>query len=139
MLIEHLQKIHKKQQQKVTDFYTAEGLHVYFKDQMLNDEIDVEKVVSRVESIVPQHLRGEIEMVIIGHFDEFEENHFNAFYKDGMIHVTNNQQDNEDMIEDIVHEIAHSTEEPYGYQLYGDNKIKDEFLRKRHKAYCPIT
>ena len=116
---------------KVTDFYTADGLHVYIKDQLLNDEVDIETVISKVESTVPQHLRSDVEMIIVGHFEEFEENHFNAFYKDGMVHVTNDQQDNFDMIEDIVHEMAHSTEAPHGYHIYGDGKVKEEFLRKR--------
>ena len=116
---------------QVTDFYTSSGLHVYFKDKLLNNDVDVEKVIAKVESIVPLHLRTEVEMIIVGHFEEFEENHFNAFYKDGMVHVTNAQQDNYDMVEDIVHEMAHSTESPYGYHIYGDGEVKDEFLRKR--------
>ncbi len=135
MRIEHLQENQKKLQQKVTDFYTQDGLHVYFKDQLLNDDVDFEKVISKVESVVPKHLRNEVEMIIVGHFKEFEDNHFNAFYEDGTIHVTNNQQDNYDMIEDIVHEIAHATEAPYGYQIYGDGKVKDEFLRKRYALH----
>mgnify|MGYP003134406850 CR=1 FL=1 len=135
MHIEHLQENQKKLQQKVTDFYTQDGLHVYFKDQLLNDDVDFEKVISKVESVIPKHLRSEVEMIIVGHFKEFEDNHFNAFYEDGMIHVTNNQQDNYDMIEDIVHEIAHATEVPYGYQIYGDGKVKDEFLRKRYALH----
>ena len=131
MHIKHLQENQKKLQQKVTDFYTQDGLHVYFKDPLLNDEVDIEKVISKVESIVPKYLRSEVEMVIIGHFKEFEDNTFNAFYEDGMVHVTNNQLDNYDMIEDIVHEMAHSTEAPHGYHIYGDGKVKEEFLRKR--------
>ena len=35
------------------------------------------------------------------------------------------------MFDDIVHEIAHSVEEMYGYEVYGDQNIRDEFLRKR--------
>lgn len=123
------QTLNKSEQAK--DFYTPEGLHVYFKDPLLNDEVDFEKVISKVESLVPRHLRTEVEMIIVGHFKEFEENHFNAYYKDGMVHVTNIQDDNYDMIEDIIHEVAHSTEEPYGYHIYGDGKVKQEFLRKR--------
>lgn len=123
------QTLNKSEQTK--DFYTPEGLHVYFKDPLLNDEVDFEKVISKVESLVPRHLRTEVEMIIVGHFKEFEENHFNAYYKDGMVHVTNIQDDNYDMIEDIIHEVAHSTEEPYGYHIYGDGKVKQEFLRKR--------
>ena len=124
-------KQNQNKSNEVKDFYTPEGLHIYFKDQLLNDEVDFEKVISKVESIVPRHLRTEVEMIIVGQFKEFEDNQFNAFYQDGMVHVTNDQQDNYDMIEDIVHEIAHSTEEPYGYEIYGDGKVKEEFLRKR--------
>ena len=131
MLIELLKQTQKKQQQRVTDFYTPQGLHVYFKDPVLNDEVNVEKVISKVESKIPQHLRTEVEMILVGQFENFEENHFNAMYRDGMVYVTNIQDDNYDMIEDIIHEIAHSTEEPYGYHIYGDGKVKDEFLRKR--------
>ncbi len=125
----------KKKNNLVNDFYTAEGLHIYFKDKLLNDQVDVENVISKVESVIPRHLRSEVEMIIVGHFKEFEENHFNAFYKDGMVHVTNDQQDDYDMIEDIVHEIAHATETPYGYHIYGDGKVKDEFLRKRYALH----
>ena len=126
-------EVFKQKQKNSTpkDFYTSSGLHIYFKDELLNDDVDVEKVISKVESIIPQYLRSEVEMIIIGHFKEFEKNHFNAFYKDGMVHVTNDQQDNYDMIEDIVHEMAHSTEAPYGYHIYADGKVKEEFLRKR--------
>ena len=109
------------------------GISSWIQNEMIsnNDEVDFEKVISKVESLVPKHLRTEVEMIIVGQFKEFEDNHFNAFYQDGMVHVTNDQQDNYDMIEDIVHEIAHSTEEPYGYEIYGDGKVKEEFLRKR--------
>ena len=41
------------------------------------------------------------------------------------------QDGQEDMFDDIVHEMAHSVEDAYGYQIYADQKIKQEFLRKR--------
>lgn len=112
-----------------TDFYTPTGLHVFFKDPLNN--VDVEKVVSKVESSIPLHLMSEIEMIIVGWFDEFEERSLNAFYDGGTLYVSNIQDDFMDMYDDIVHEISHSLEEPHGYFLYGDKKIENEFLRKR--------
>ena len=50
---------------------------------------------------------------------------------DGAIYVSNKQDNEQDLKDDIIHEIAHSLEEPYGYNIYADEKIKDEFLRKR--------
>jgi hypothetical protein len=35
------------------------------------------------------------------------------------------------MYDDMMHEIAHSIESPLGYFIYEDQKIKEEFLRKR--------
>lgn len=131
MLIEQLKKKQNKTHNQVTDFYTSRGLHVYFKDPLLNDEISLEKVISSIEETLPPHLTSEVEMVIIGHFEEFEEHNFNAFYDSGTICVTNIQDDEKDMVDDLIHEFAHSLEEPYGLVLYGDHKLKNEFLEKR--------
>ena len=54
-----------------------------------------------------------------------------VFYEGGTVFVSNIQDDENDMIDDIVHEISHSLESPHGYFLYGDEKLKNEFLRKR--------
>tara|TARA_R110002020_G_scaffold130148_1_gene291294 strand:- start:39938 stop:40594 length:657 start_codon:yes stop_codon:yes gene_type:complete len=114
-----------------SNFYTSRGTHVYFKDKLSNEDIDVEKLVAKIESRIPDHLLSEAEMIVIGWFDEFEERGINAFYKDGILHISNLQDNEEDMYDDIIHEIAHSVEEVYGFEIYGDQDIKDEFLRKR--------
>jgi len=112
-----------------TDFYTPTGLHVFFKDPIEN--INVEKVVAKLEATLPLHLFSEIEMIIVGWFDEFEERNLNAFYEGGTLYISNIQDDFNDMYDDLVHELSHSLEEPHGYLLYGDKKIEEEFLRKR--------
>jgi hypothetical protein len=131
MHVKQFQELHKKQQQKNSDFYTPNGLHVYFKEPPLNDEIDLEAVVGRIESMIPSHLFSEVEMIIVGWFDEFAERSINAFYDAGTIYVSNAQSNNDDIIDDLIHELAHSLEVPYGYDIYADGKVKDEFLRKR--------
>jgi hypothetical protein len=117
--------------QKNSDFYTPNGIHVFFKDNISTNNVDVENVVAKIESKIPPHLTSEIEMIIVGWFDEFEEREINAFYDSGTICITNIQDNEEDMFDDIVHEIAHSMEIAHGYLVYADNKIHDEFLRKR--------
>lgn len=129
MLKNYLQNKQKQLIEQQTDFYTSTGLHVFFKDPVEN--VNVEKVVSKIESSIPEHLLSEVEMIIIGWFDEFEERSINAFYDSGTLYVSNIQDDFMDMYDDIVHEISHSLEEPHGYFLYGDKKIENEFLRKR--------
>ena len=128
---QHLKQRQKQIQEMRSDFYTSRGTHVYFKDDLVNDEIDIERVVAKVEGAVPEHLLSELEMIIVGWFDEFEERSINAFYENGILHVSNVQDDESDILDDIIHELAHSIEAPHGDEIYGDQKIKDEFLRKR--------
>ncbi len=130
-LIERL----KKQQNNRIDFYTPTGLHVYFKDEMLNNSIDVDSAVSRFESILPRHLSSCIEMIVFGDFEEFHERSLNAFYDSGTVYVSNLQDDESDILDDLIHELSHGIEEQYGYQIYGDQKLKDEFLNKRMHLY----
>ena len=117
------------------NFYTPSGIHVYTKDEMMNDLVDLEGVVSKLEAALPDHLRDGVEMIIIGQFDEFVERDINAFYKDGALYVSNFQTDNDDLLDDLIHETAHSVEEQYGMEIYADQKIKNEFLRKREHLY----
>jgi hypothetical protein len=131
MLINHLQENQKKLQQKNRDFYTHGGLQVYFKDPIDNDKIDFEKVVAKFENIIPIHMRSEVEMIAIGWFEEFESRSINAFYDSGTLFVSNIQDNELDLFDDIVHETSHAVETVYGYQIYSDKKIEEEFLRKR--------
>ena len=128
-----------KQRQQMLEqsnnFYTSSGIHVYTKDEMMNDLVDLESVVARFESLLPEHARDGVEMIIVGHFDEFDERDINAFYKDGALYISNLQTDNDDLLDDLIHETAHSVEEKYGYEIYADQKIKDEFLRRRTHLY----
>jgi ribosome-binding ATPase YchF (GTP1/OBG family) len=134
MLVDYIKQRQKMREQK-DNFYTANGIHVYTKDQMVNDLVDLEGVVADLEAKLPDHIRDGVEMVIVGHFDEFDERGINAFYKDGALYVSNVQDDDEDLLDDLVHETAHSVEEQYGMEIYADQKIKQEFMRKREHLY----
>ena len=71
MLKDYILEKQQKLLEQQTDFYTSTGLHVFFKDPVKN--IDVESVIEKVESNVPEHLLSEVEMIIFGWFEEFEE------------------------------------------------------------------
>ena len=45
MLTKQLQELKKKHQQK-SNFYTPNGLHVFFKDKINNENVDMEKVIA---------------------------------------------------------------------------------------------
>jgi len=116
-------------------FYTPTGIHVYVKDPIDNENVDLEKVVVHLEGTLPEHLLGEIEMIIIGNFPEFERRKLNAFYDGGTIYVSPDQDSNDDLYDDLVHEAAHSVEQPYGAFIYQNGKLEQEFLEKRRTLH----
>jgi hypothetical protein len=115
----------------VKDFYTSGGIHVYVKNAPDDPSVNLEKVIAKVEETVPEHLLTEVEMVVVGWFEEFAERELDAFYSDGALYISNIDMNEEELFDNIIHELAHSIEEPYGYEIYGDKNIEKEFLSKR--------
>ena len=107
---------------------------VFVKDP-LPENVNIDRVLSLIEKRVPEHLAFGIDMVYIGQFQEFDDRDVNAVYKDGAIYVTNEQSDEKDMIDDIIHEIAHACEDTYHSLIYADDKIQNEFVGKRRKLF----
>lgn len=111
--------------------YSFDNGYVFIKDE-LPEDIDVQYVIDTVQELVPLHLRAGVETIMVGNFEELEERELDAFYKDGAVYLTNDQNNNEDMIDDIVHEMAHALEEERGYEIYvDDDDIETEFREKR--------
>ena len=107
---------------------------IYVKDP-LPKNVNLDRVLASIEKKIPEHLTYGIDLVYIGDFEEFHERDTNAAYQDGAMYVTNDQSSEEDMLDDIVHEIAHASEESYYSLIYSDGQIHDEFIGKRKKLF----
>lgn len=101
----------------------------------LPKHIDISLVISALERTIPRHLITNIDIIYVKHLKEFDERNINAMYKDNAIYVTNRQDDLNDMLDDIVHELAHAYEEHSGQLAYADGEIRREFLIKRKKLF----
>ena len=108
---------------------------VIVKDELLNDGISLSSIISKIENIVPQYFIHGLDSIYVGEFDQFGDRGINAFYDDGSLYISNVQDDENDMIDDIVHEIAHHVEENHGMDIYSDGRLEKEFLGKRKKLY----
>lgn len=108
------------------------NIPLIFKDDLVK-ELDLSKVFDTVKKSLPDKFFYNIEAIYVGDFAEMREKHVNAMYKDGVIYVSNIQDDENDMIDDIAHEVAHAVEDQYGMQIYADGEIEKEFLGKRLK------
>tara|TARA_Y100000592_G_scaffold98833_1_gene173008 strand:+ start:1654 stop:2325 length:672 start_codon:yes stop_codon:yes gene_type:complete len=129
----YIQQKQKNLQDSQSSFYTTHGIHVYLQQPV--EGINLNKVFYDLEEKMPKHFLDEVEMVIFGWFDEFEERDLEAFYQDGALYVSCFQENQKDLLENLIHEISHAVESAYGYEIYGDEKIKKEFLRKRKHLY----
>ncbi len=108
------------------------SIDVFVKDKLTN-AVNLRTVFNKVNSSLPDHFLNLVDVVYVGNFPFLEENSVNASYSDGAIYVSNEQDSEEDMIDDIVHEFSHAVEEASNFEIYSDAKIENEFLFKRNK------
>ena len=101
----------------------------------LPEGFNIDYVLEFIENRIPSHLAYLIDSIYIGDFSFLKERDINAMYEDGAIYTTNEQSNEEDMIDDIVHEMAHSVEQLAGTEIYADRNIEEEFLGKRKRLY----
>jgi len=109
------------------------NIDIFIKDPI--DNFDPCSVIKKTTELIPQHLLRYIDTIYIGEFEHLEKRSLNASYSDGMIFVTNAQNSPADLLDDLVHEVAHSVEEAHSTQVYSDLTLQREFLLKRRKLY----
>ena len=107
---------------------------VYVLKPITND-VDLPEVIQKIEDTVPEELTTSVEAIYVGQFPEIEAREVASLWADGVIYVTNEQDSVEDMLDDIVHEFAHSVEDTFGFEIYSDDLIEREFLEKRRHLY----
>jgi len=119
-----------KRSKKLKDHYMLKGIDIFVKDQ-LPQEIDIDFVIRYVAKRLPDHVLSNIEIIYVGLFHDLVVRDINALWQNGAIYITNNQDSEMDMIDDLIHEIAHSNEKQYERIVYEDNSLEEEFLVKR--------
>ena len=107
-------------------------LDLIIKDKM-SDDIDITLVFNKINQVLPEHILKLIDIIYIGKFPFLNEKETNAAYMDGTIYISNVQDNNDDLLDDVLHEFSHATEDRYGKDIYEDNEVKNEFLLKRSK------
>ena len=95
------------------------------------DSVNLPAVFRTIEDHLPSHYFQDLKGVKIGTFAEFESRDSNAFYHDGTFYISNQQENSYDILDDMIHEFAHHLETLYPHQIYDDDRIVGEFLKKR--------
>ena len=107
-----------------------------YNSKDLPENIDIDAVLEDVEERIPSFMLSNIESIYIGDFDSLKDREMNAVYADGAIYIASAELfDDEDLVDDIIHEIAHSLEETYAIDVYGDGQLEREFIMKRLQLF----
>ena len=128
----YIQESHSRSLRERKEYMMFGTVNVFIKDSFTNN-IDMTSVISDIEDTIPSKFFYNIDMVIIGKFEELESRGIRAAFMDGAIYVTNDQPSESQVFEDVIHEIAHSVEKEYGQELYGDGKVESEYLAKKKR------
>jgi len=97
--------------------------------EVLLENFDIHEVINKIEKLIPKYFFDGIEKILIGDFRNKEHNR--SFYKDGIIYVSTNNQ--EDVLRDISHELSHFLFEKY--TIFEDVLISEEFMGKRRRLF----
>ena len=114
------------------EFSLFSSISVFLKDPLPKD-IDMTNVLMDLEDSIPHNLFYQIETILVGQFKELNDRGVRAAFLDGGIYVTNEQPSEAQLFEDIVHEVAHSVEKMFEYDLFADGEIEKEYLGKKKR------
>jgi len=97
----------------------------------LPEDVSLAKVLHMISGLLPKAYYRDITKIQVGDHPKFADKEFNAMYQDGVLYVSPDQDNEEDMIDDIIHETAHHLEVIALQEIYSDEKVKSEFLKRR--------
>ena len=121
-----------KRSKRMRNEYMVNGVTVFIKDA-LPEQVSGEFIFDYISSRIPSYLMKNIEVIYVGQFPEMKERDINAYYENDAIYITNEQDDEMDVIDDIIHEVSHAVEHYNREFIYGDGALQREFIAKRKR------
>lgn len=101
--------------------------------------VSIQNIIQELEEKIPKSFVQNLDVIYIGQFEHLISREVEAVYEDGAIYVSNEQPDEQEFIESIGHEIAHSVEEIMFQSIYSDGAIEKEFLGKRRRLWSILN
>ena len=110
--------------------------NLLFFSQKFENSIDLEYIKKKIESLTAEHFFDNVDGFFVGYVKEFfkDGREYNAMYKDGAIYLSPEQDNEEDLLDDILHELAHAVEKNEDL-IYRDGRLEREFVAKRSTLY----
>ncbi len=130
-IIEGMNKSKKKLKE-----YDIHGKPFIFS-QPFEKKINLDFIKNKIETLVPEYFFDNVDGFFVGYVEEFfkDGREYNAMFKDGAIYLSPDQDNEIDLLDDILHEVAHAIEKKYKNEIYGDGRLEREFIAKRKHLY----
>lgn len=120
--------------EKKNRFYFNRGIEFVIKDP-LPKSVDIQKIMGLLRSNLPDSCFVGINNVYFGQYRILKNRQISALHHEGNIYIDNEQTEEKDFLDDLVHEFAHRFEENNAQGVYKDGTIVNEFLGKRNRLY----
>ena len=116
--------------------YNIHGKPFVFVEPFKN-KINLDYIKKTIETLTPDFFFDNVDGFFVGYADEFfkGDREYNAMFKDGAIYLSPDQDNEKDLLDDILHELAHAVEKKNEEEIYGDGRLEREFLAKRNTLY----
>lgn len=103
---------------------------IYSRDEV-SKGVDLNALARMVENVLPSYMFENVSSVVFGEYATLSDREIDSAYDKQIIFISNEVYSEKDVVDNIVHETAHSLEEIYSSYLYSDLKLEKEFLNKR--------
>ena len=125
------------QKEKNSNNFKVGGIFVSVKDSRLKNESLKAHILTALKKVSSIFLRG-LKNIYIGSFRELESRNLTALYKNNSIYLSSSISSYEDIVDDIIHEVAHHVETMYQSELSADGEIERAFLQKRKRLWSAL-
>ena len=133
-MIEYIRESVEKHNNERREWSIFDGVQLFIKDRPPED-VSIEEIILTLEEKIPYSFTTGLDVIYIGDFEQLKQRGVEAVYENGAIYISNQQPNEYEFVESIVHEIAHSLEEIASSLIYTDGVIEDEFLGKRKRLW----
>lgn len=122
-----------KKTSSVKPIFDIHGVRFYLKSP-LPQNINPEELKKNIFSKLPGGLFKDINNIFIGDFEYLKNRGATAISYQNSIFLTDAQDNIEDLVNDIAHELGHSLEKKFFHNIHKNNDLKREFLSKKKLA-----
>jgi hypothetical protein len=130
--VDNFIKSFNKSKYKRREYFIHSDTLLLINDK-LPEEINIDLLKKKIEKSIPKKFFKDLDWIYVGEFPELKVREVESVYLRGAIYITNENQTEESLYRNIIHELAHSVETNFKESIYGDDYVAAEFIAKRKK------